>query len=572
MQVITRKNTGQVYDAIIVGSGAAGGMAAYVMARAGMKVLVLEAGKQLDLFNDFKTHAWPYEEKFRGRLSPSDAHNYKYGFADGYTTHIYARLDENPYTTPEGKPFDWVRARAVGGRTLVWGRVSLRLSEFDFKAQSHDGYGADWPISYADLKPYYDEVDKLIGVMGTYENLPQLPDGIFQKPQPMLCGETILKRGVEKTGRRLIPTRAGVTSEKGKLPTHVQKHRASCHYCGTCGRGCDVGAMFNSPTALIEPAKLTGNVTVRSNSVVREVLIDNQTGKAKGVAFVDAVSKKDYEVYGKLVVLGASTLESTRILLNSKSRQHPNGLANSSGVLGHYLHDHTWGVSFTGFAPQLKGRDIVNEDGRPQGTYIPAFRNLDKASRQQKYVRRFGYQCSSGAGIFPGHAKLLPGFGSAFKQDVRAWHPALVRMSAFGEVLARRENYVSIDAKVKDAWGIPTLKIDIEYGDNERELTRDAIECAHEMFDAAGIELLSENLQMFPPGHSIHEVGTARMGDDPKTSVLNKWNQAHDIKNLFVVDGSCFVSSGCVNPTLTILALAMRASEYAVEQLKRRLV
>jgi hypothetical protein len=256
-------------------------------------------------------------------------------------------------------------------------------------------------------------------------------------------------------------------------------------------------------------------------------------------------------------------------MLNSKSRFYPNGLANSSGALGHYLHDHTWGVSFTGLAPQLKGREIVNEDGRPQGTYIPSFRNLDNASKQQKYVRRFGYQCGSGASIYPGHAKLLPGFGSPFKKEVLAWHPAMVRMSAFGEVLARRDNRVTIDPKLKDAWGIPSLNINIEYGDNERELTKDAIECAHEMFHAAGIELLTENLQMFPPGHSIHEVGTARMGDDPKTSVLNKWNQAHDIKNLLVVDGSCFVSSGCVNPTLTILALSMRASEYAVEQLKR---
>ncbi len=566
MEIISRKATSKVYDAVIVGSGAAGGMAAYVMTNAGMNVLVLEAGPQFDLYNDFKTHAWPYEEKYRGRISPRDAHNYKYGFADGYTTHIYARLDENPYSTPDGKPFDWVRARAVGGRTLVWGRVSLRLSEFDFKAARHDGYGDNWPISYADIEPYYDRVDRLIGVMGTQENLPQLPDGIFQKPQPMLCGEMILKRGVEKTGRRLIPTRCGVTSEGVK----GNRYRAACHYCGTCGRGCDVGAMFNSPVALLAPAKETKRLTVRPDSVVREVLIDRNTGRARGVAFVDRKTKREYEAYGKIVVLGASTLESTRIMLNSKSRFYPNGLANSSGVLGHYLHDHTWGVSFTGFASQLKGREIVNEDGRPQGTYIPSFRNLDKASRQQKYIRRFGYQCGSGAGIFPGHAKLLPGFGPPFKREVLAWHPAMVRMSAFGEVLARRENRVSIDPNLKDSWGIPALHIDIEYGDNERELTRDAIECAHEIFAAAGIELISENGEMFPPGHSIHEVGTARMGDDPKTSALNQWNQAHDVENLFVVDGSCFVSSGCVNPTLTILALSMRASEYAVEKLKRR--
>jgi choline dehydrogenase-like flavoprotein len=557
--------TQKVYDAVIVGSGAAGGMAAYMLTKAGMQVLVLEAGPKLDLYNDFKTHAWPYEENYRGRIAPSDAHNYKYGFADGYTTHIYARLDENPYSTPDNKPFDWVRARAVGGRTLVWGRVALRLSEFDFKAASHDGYGDDWPISYDDLRPYSDQVDRLIGVMGTHEGLRQLPDGIFQKPQPMLCGEKILQKGVEKTGRRLIPTRAGVISEK----LAHNKYRAACHYCGTCGRGCDVGAMFNAPTGLLAPAQDTGNLTLRSDAVVREVLIDPKTGKVKGVSFVDRTTKRDYEAYGKVVILGASTLESTRIMLNSKSRLYPNGLANSSGVLGHYLHDHTWGVSFTGLAKNLKGRAIVNEDGRPQGTYIPAFRNLDKTSKQQKYIRRFGYQAGSGAGIFPGHAKLLPGFGAEFKREVLGWHPALVRMSAFGEVLARRENHVAIDPKLKDAWGIPALKIDIAYGDNERELTLDAIECAHEMFDAANIEILTENHEMFAPGHSIHEVGTVRMGDNPKTSVLNKFNQAHDIKNLFVVDGSCFVSSGCVNPTLTILALAMRSSDYLIEQSKR---
>ncbi len=553
------------YDAVIVGSGAAGGMAAYMLTKAGMDVLVLEAGPRLDLYSDFKTHAWPYEEKYRGRISPRDAHNYKYGFADGYTTHIYARLDENPYSTPKDKPFDWVRARAVGGRTLVWGRVALRLSEFDFKAASHDGYGDDWPISYDDLKPYYDKVDRLIGIMGTREGLPQLPDGIFQKPQPMLCGEKILQRGVEKTGRRLIPTRAGVISEK----LSHNKYRSACHYCGTCGRGCDVGAMFNSPTGLLAPANDTGKLTLRSDAVVREVLLDPKTGKAKGVRFIDRTSKKDYEALGKVVILGASTLESTRILLNSITRNTPNGLANSSGVLGKYLHDHTWGVSFTGLAKNMKGSDIVNEDGRPQGTYIPAFRNLDTASKQQKYVRRFGYQAGSGAGIFPGHAKTTAGFGKDFKTEVRALHPAFVRMSAFGEVLARKENHVAIDPNLKDAWGIPSLKIDIAYGDNEQNLTNDAIECAHEMFEAAKIELISENLDMYPPGHSIHEVGTARMGNDPKTSVLNSFNQAHDIKNLFVVDGSCFVSSGCVNPTLTILALAMRASDYLIEQYKR---
>jgi choline dehydrogenase-like flavoprotein len=555
----------KIYHAVIVGSGAAGGMAAYVLAQSGMDVLVLEAGPKLDLYRDFKTHAWPYEEKYRGRIAPHDAHNYKYGFADGYTTHIYARLDENPYSTPQGRPFDWVRARVVGGRTLVWGRVSLRLSDLDFKAKSHDGYGEDWPLSFADIAPYYDRVEQMIGVSGTREGLPQLPDGIFQQPVPMLCGEMILKQGVEKTGRRLIPTRTGVTMER--LPHN--KYRAPCHWCGTCGRGCDVGAMFNSPVALLAPARETGKLAVRSDAVVREVLVDQQTGKVRGVSFVDRKTKKEEEAYGQVVVLGASTLESTRIMLNSKSRLYPQGLANSSGVLGHYLHDHTWGVSFTGFSPQLKGREVVNEDGRPQGTYIPRFRNIDQASRQQKYIRGFGYQCSSGSGIFPGHARSTPGFGSGFKKEVKALHPAFIRMSGFGEALARFENHVEIDPQLKDAWGIPALRINMAYGENEAELTKDLIACAQEMFEAAKIEMVSMNRDPFPPGHSIHEVGTARMGADPKTSVLNQWCQAHEIKNLFVVDGSCFVSDGCQNPTLTILALAMRSSEYLVEQFKR---
>lgn len=548
-----------IYDAIVIGSGAAGGLAGKQLCEKGLKVLMLEAGRPINPAKDFIHHKWPWDFKYRGRLSPSQIPFHPYT-TDAWTEHLYSDVREHPYTTDPDKPFVWVRVRAVGGKTLVWGRVSLRLSDLDFKAKSHDGYGEDWPIGYKDIAPYYDLVETIIGVSGNRDNIPHLPDGKFLPPVSMNCGELVLRKGCEKLGRHLIHGRCGVISRD-------YDGRAGCHWCGYCGRGCDSTSMFNSISVTLPKAMKTGNLTLRPNSTVRQILVDQDTGKASGVAYVDTMTRQDYEAYGKIVVLAASTLESTRIMLNSTSNRYPNGIANSSGVLGHYFIEHIMGPGISGIAPTLKGRAIVNEDGRPTGTYVPRFRNVK--DRHPKFLRGYGFQCGSGAGIFPGFAKNIEGFGANFKKEVKRSYPATVGMGAFGEVLADYNNHVDIDKNTVDAWGIPVLKMHVKFGPNELAMAKDMVETAEEIFRAAGIEILTINNKLQAPGWSIHELGTARMGTDPKTSVLNPWCQAHDVKNLFVVDGSCFVSAGNQNPTLTILALAARSCDYLVEEYKR---
>ncbi|MBI1746860.1 MAG: GMC family oxidoreductase [Acidobacteria bacterium] len=548
----------KVQDAIVVGSGAAGGMAAKQLCEKGLKVLLLEAGRTINPSKDFIHHKWPYDFKYRGKLSPSKAPFLPYT-ADAWTEHLYANLSDHPYTTEPGKPFVWVRLRAVGGKTLIWGRVSLRMSDLDFKAKSHDGYGDDWPISYKAIAPYYDLVESMVGISGNADHISHLPDGKFLPPVPMNCGEHILKKGCEKLGRRLINNRCAVI-------TRDYNGRQACHWCGYCGRGCDSNSMFNSLAVTLPMAMKTGNLTLRPNSVVRQVLVDPHTGKAGGIGFFDANTKQYVEAHSKLVVLGASTLESTRIMLNSISTQYPNGIANSSGVLGHYFIEHIMGSGAVGLAPTLKGKRIENEDGRPIGTYIPRFRNVN--TREKQFLRGYAFQCNSGAGLFPGTAKEVPGFGADLKSAIRNNYPALVSMGGFGEVLARYDNHVSIDKNRLDPWGIPVLKMHVAYGENERAMSRDIADTAEEIMRAAGIEILVRNRALRTPGWSIHELGTARMGNDPKTSVLNTFCQAHDVKNLFVVDGSCFVSASNQNPTLTIMALCARACDYIAEEYK----
>jgi glucoside 3-dehydrogenase (cytochrome c) catalytic subunit len=549
----------QVHDAVVVGSGAAGGMAATELCLKGLKVLLLEAGPHLDIANDFQHHKKPYDFPFRGRIRPLERAKYNYTANEWNKPHFVNEL-EHPYT---GKKFVWVRARCVGGKTLHWGLVSLRFSPRDFQAARYDGYGDNWPISYEDVEPFYTRTEKMVCVCGHAEHLENNPDSAFLKPVPLTCPEWVLKGGVEKN----FPDRH-VIHGRSATATEPVNGRAPCHYCGHCGRVCNVAAAFSSVGVLIPIAQKTGNLTLRPNAVAWKVLMGND-GKAKSVLFLDRVTRAPEEAYGKVFVLGAGCLESTRILLNSKNEQYPNGLANTSGVLGKYFCEQIMASDIMGVIPKLRGDANRGGDAKPDGAgiYIPRFRNLK--DKQKDFIRGYGFEGGGGSSEFPGFARKIPGFGAKFKEEVKKNYAAVVSIGGFGEILPRAENFVEIDPVVRDAWGIPVLKINVEWGPNELAMAKDMVETQREMFKAAGIEVMAERTEPLPPGWSIHEAGTARMGDDPKKSVLNKFNQCHDVKNLFVVDAAAFVNSTEKNPTLTIMTLAMRAADHIAEEMKR---
>jgi choline dehydrogenase-like flavoprotein len=576
-----------VYDAVIVGSGAAGGMAAHVLTSHGLKVLLLEAGKYQDTGKILHSMEWPYDSPTRGKMppdyhaltlneytirNPPYAQNSPYkkvtSYVQGWGGSDYSKtlvVDEkkNPYS---GTDYAWVRARVVGGKTTIWGRLALRLSDFDFKAASRDGYGMDWPISYADLSPYYDRVDRYLGISGHPEGLPQMPDGIYQRPIKLTAAELHMRNTLKGMDRTLTPYRAGVTTDGLKH----NKYRSRCYGRGACDRhvgGCDIHAAFDSPTGLIRPAMDTGHLTMRTNSTVYQVSIDKNTGKADGVNFLDSDSKQSYKAKAKVVLLAASTLESARLMLLSKSEKYPNGIGNTSGLVGHHFCEHIMGPSVNGFWKELVGKPRTLDDGRPAGFYIPRFRNLD--SKHRDFIRGYGFEGGSGTTMVPGTAFDEPGFGEEYKRKVRDYAGAIFSYGAFGEVLPRYENSVGIDPELKDVWGIPVLKFNYRFGDNEKKMAQDMYETGREMFQAAGFEITSSTKNVLCEGWSIHEMGTARMGDDPKTSVLNQFEQSHDVKNLFVVDGSAFVNASAQNPTWTIMALCWRSCDYLADQLQK---
>ena len=480
-----------------------------------------------------------------------------------YSKNIVVDEKEHPYT---GSNYAWVRARCLGGKTNIWGRLALRLSDFDFKAKSRDGYGEDWPISYKDIAPYYDRVDQYLGISGVKENLPHLPDSIFQRPTRLNAAEVTLRNTLKKMDRVLTPYRAGVTTDGLKH----NKYRSRCFGRGACARragGCDIHAAFDSPTGLIYPAMDTGNLTLRTNAIAREILVDTATGKARGVAFVDSESGRSYEARGRVVIVAASTLESARLLMLSKSSTHPNGIGNSSGHVGHNFCEHVMGPSVTGLVKDRIGQPRTNDDGRPGGFYVPRFRNL--AEKHPNFIRGYGFEGGSGTTMFPGNARETPGFGAAYKKRVRDYAGAFISMGGFGEVLPRYESRVELDPAVKDRWGIPVLRFNYRFGDNEKKMCQDMVETAQEMFERAGFEIVNVDRTVLTEGWSIHELGTARMGTDRKTSVLNQFQQSHDVSNLFVVDGSSHVSASCQNPTWTIMALAWRSCDYLVSEFRK---
>jgi choline dehydrogenase-like flavoprotein len=574
------------YDAVVIGSGAAGGMAAHVLTSHGMDVLMLEAGKKIDFEAEVRSMEWPYDHPRRGEM-PYDFHalgpkeytirNPPYAAGtkfkkvqsyvqewngSDYSKNILVDEKEHPYT---GTQYAWVRARVFGGKTNIWGRLALRLSNYDFKAKTHDGYGEDWPISYADLGPYYDKVDLYLGIAGHPEGLEHLPDSRFQRTTRLNAPEVRLRQSIARAGRVLTPYRAGVTTDGLKH----NKYRSRCFGRGACNRragGCDIHAAFDSPTGLIYPALDTGRLTLRTGSIAREISVDPASGKARAVQFVDMATGRSLEARGKVIVLAASTLESARLLLLSKSPQHPNGLGNSSGHVGHNFCEHVMGPHVNGFLKDLVGKPRTLDDGRPGAFYIPRYRNLK--DKQPGFIRGYGFEGNSGTTMMPDTVHM-PGFGKEYKKRVREYSGAVMGMGGFGEVLSRYENAVDLDPAAVDKWGIPVLRFSFKFGDNEKKMCEDMAATAREMFEEAGFEITGSGAEIKTEGWSIHELGTARMGNDPKTSVLNQYQQSHDVKNLFVVDGSSHVSASCQNPTWTIMALAWRSCDHLAEELRK---
>jgi glucoside 3-dehydrogenase (cytochrome c) catalytic subunit len=551
------------FDVIVVGSGASGGWACKRLSEAGLKVALVDAGRPHN-DKDYREHIPPFQLPYRDRapeiVRKTRPVQSQLGSCNEYTYDWFANDLEEPYTTPEGKPFSWQgRLRLLGGRTNVWGRLSLRLSDLDLKAASFDGFGEDWPLSYKDLAPYYDLVEGYVGVAGRAEGLPYLPDGNFQPDMGLTCAEVQFRDRVkEKLGWTVTPSRTANNTR----PTNG---RAPCHYCGPCDRGCVTHSYFNSAYTTVADALATGRCTHIPYAMAFKVLMDSDRNRAAGVLYIDRNTREPKEVKGRAVVLCAQSIESVRILFNSADRQYPNGLANSSGVLGHYLMDHVWvgGGAIAEF-PARGDKPSMDGPNRPCGIYVARFRNLPGGSRSKKFLRGFGYE-GEGSTNFNWNAT---GFGDAFKRGLLD-PVTTVGIGGFGECLPRWENYVAIDPSKVDTFGIPVVRIHMAYGENEKAMIQDMRDSAAEMMEAAG----ATNIRPFAvsnrvPGYAIHEVGIARMGSDPKKSVLNQFEQTHDVKNLFVMDGAAFTSTACQNPTLTIMTLAVRSCDYLMKEMK----
>jgi choline dehydrogenase-like flavoprotein len=550
----------RTYDAIVVGSGATGGWAAKRLSEAGLEVALLEAGRNISP-REFTEHKPVFELKYRDMAGSGEWRKTRPVQTQCYACTEYNYdwfVDDlkNPYSTPADKPFTWQRLRIVGGRTLCWGRQSYRLSDLDLKAASHDGYGQDWPISYSELSPFYDMVEEYVGISGAAEGNPALPDGHFLPPMNMTCGEVHFRNVVAKQFGRTV------TIGRTAILTQAHNGREQCHYCGQCERGCTSYSYFSSPFTTVKDALKTGKCTLLTNAVVAHVNMDPSTNRAMGVTFVDGTTRETKTIKAKAVILCAQALESTRILLNSSTNNHSEGLGNSSGLLGRGLMDHSTGAGASGELPQFKDApDPYSAPTRANGIYVIRYRNTTKGSQQQNFIRGYGYQGSAEADFNIG----ADGFGAAYKQAVKQG-VYRISLGAFGESLARNDNFIAIDPNLKDAWGIPALHISMTHGDNEKALHEDAAETAAEMLEAAGAKNIAIKSTLGEPGMAIHELGTARMGNDPKTSVTDSYCQLHDVENVFAMDGACFVSSGCQNPTLTMMAITVRACDQLIKR------
>ncbi len=567
------KESPETFDVIIVGSGAGGGMATKILSEAGLNIAVIEAGPFFDPAdpNTRTQLRWPYESPRRGAGSTRP-------FGDFDAAYGGWEIEGEPYTKKQETKFDWFRSRMLGGRTNHWGRISLRFGPLDFKRKSIDGLGDDWPISYDDVKPYYDKVDKLIGVFGSNENLPNDPDGYFlPAPKPRLH-EMYYIKGARKANVPVYPSRMSI------LTKPINENRGVCFYCGQCNRSCSAYADFSSGSCLIFPAqKSGGQIKLYTDSMVREV-VTNDSGKATGVIFINKIDRKEYKLNAKVVVLAASACSSARILLNSKSKVHRDGLGNSSGLVGKYLHDST-GASRVAFIPQLMNREIYNEDGvGGMHVYSPWWGNHKKLNFPRGYHIEVGGGLGMPAYGFGFNTNMLNefiggkvgGYGDELRKDIKKLYGSLIWLAGRGESIAMESNYCEIDSNVVDEWGIPVLKFHYKWSKHEKLQAKHMHDTFEEITDGMGGHVLGDRptedqeYGLETPGRIIHEVGTTRMGDDPKKSVTNKFQQLHDADNVFIVDAGPFVSQADKNPTWTILALSWRTCDYIVSELKKQ--
>lgn len=555
------------FDAIVVGSGICGGWAAKELTEKGLRTLVLEAGPPIVPARDYVEHVQAYSLPYRGygnlrKLREEQPIQSLTGPCNEWGSKFFVNDRENPYHNDPDKPFAWIRGRHVGGRSIMWGRQVYRWSDLDFEANAKEGLAVDWPLRYADIAPWYSYVEKFIGVSGHAEGLAHLPDGEFLPPMQLNCAELQVQEAMARRWRR----ERLLTIGRCAILTRPHQGRAACHYCGPCERGCITHSYFSSIGSTLPAAAATGRLTLRPNSVVAQVTYDERTDRATGVRAVDAATMQTLEFRSRVIFLCASALESARILLNSKTTRFSTGLANSSGELGRNLMDHPFGAGANGTLPGMEDRKTFGN--RPNGIYVPRFRNV--TDKHPQFVRGYGFQGGAARRDWRRGA-TTPGFGAQFKNALlNSLGPWRFGMGGWGECLPRHDNYVALHPKLKDKWGIPALHIQCTWGPNELAILKDIQMTAAEILETAGakdIEIFNDEL---PPGLCIHEMGTARMGRDPKTSVLNGWNQSHDVPNLFVTDGACMTSSGNQNPSITYMALTARACDYAVEQLKRR--
>jgi choline dehydrogenase-like flavoprotein len=553
------------FDAIVVGSGITGGWAAKELTERGLKVLVLERGRMVRHGKDYPTeHIAPWEIPFGGKpqreLYARDYAVQGTNYAFNETSRHFWNNDRlNPYIQ-DSTQFNWFRGNQVGGRSLTWANQCYRWSDLDFDANRRDDHGIDWPIRYRDIEPWYRHVESYAGISGETLGLPQLPDSVFQPPMDMNVMERHAKGAIEKqfSDRRVTIGRVSILTEpKGE--------RRACHYCGPCYRGCSVGSYFSTQSCTLPAAEKTGNLTLKADSVVAGLDYDPVSRRITGVRVIDAIDKSRKTYTAKLVFLCASAVGSLQILLNSRSEAFPNGLANSSGTLGHYLMDHTIASGAVATMPGYEDRTV--RGWRPNGIYVPRFRNLDGQDETADFLRGYGFQGSASRPGWEQMHSAVPGFGVELKQALRGPGPWIMYLLGFGECLPYRRNQVTLRHDKPDLFGIPQVEFNFRFGDNEERMRLDMVAQAEKMLEVAGGQEIKGFVTPSVGGDAIHEMGGARMGRDPRDSVLNQWCQAHDVPNLFVTDGACMTSSSCVNPSLTYMALTARAASYAADQL-----